>query len=206
MKKFSSLIAVLLIVMMMVSSVAFASESIHVSASYSNGVLSWTVSDFCDLYTVYANGQKLVNYSNASGSYKISLDTTEDIKVKVVDLMGHSDSTTIKGSAPVPTEAPVEPTEAPVEPTEAPVEPTEAPVEPTEAPVEPTEAPVEPTEAPVEPTEAPVEPTEAPTQAPADDDDEVPKTGDSATASYLMGGAMVLAAAYLLLRRRVHSK
>ena len=199
MKKFSSLIAVLLIVMMMVSSVAFASESIHVSASYSNGVLSWTVSDFCDLYTVYANGQKLVNYSNASGSYKISLDTTEDIKVKVVDLMGHSDSTTIKGSAPVPTEAPVEPTEAPVEPTEAPVEPTEAPVEPTEAPVEPTEAPVEP-------TEAPVEPTEAPTQAPADDDDEVPKTGDSATASYLMGGAMVLAAAYLLLRRRVHSK
>ena len=192
MKKFSSLIAVLLIVMMMVSSVAFASESIHVSASYSNGVLSWTVSDFCDLYTVYANGQKLVNYSNASGSYKISLDTTEDIKVKVVDLMGHSDSTTIKGSAPVPTEAPVEP--------------TEAPVEPTEAPVEPTEAPVEPTEAPVEPTEAPVEPTEAPTQAPADDDDEVPKTGDSATASYLMGGAMVLAAAYLLLRRRVHSK
>ena len=39
-----------------------------------------------------------------------------------------------------------------------------------------------------------------------DDDDEVPKTGDSATASYLMGGAMVLAAAYLLLRRRVHSK
>ena len=199
MKKFSSLIAVLLIVMMMVSSVAFASESIHVSASYSNGVLSWTVSDFCDLYTVYANGQKLVNYSNASGSYKISLDTTEDIKVKVVDLMGHSDSTTIKGSAPVPTEAPVEPTEAPVEPTEAPVEPTEAPVEPTEAPVEPTEAPVEP-------TEAPVEPTEAPTQAPADDDDEVPKTGDSATASFLMGGAMVLAAAYLLLRRRVHSK
>ena len=192
MKKFSSLIAVLLIVMMMVSSVAFASESIHVSASYSNGVLSWTVSDFCDLYTVYANGQKLVNYSNASGSYKISLDTTEDIKVKVVDLMGHSDSTTIKGSAPVPTEAPVEP--------------TEAPVEPTEAPVEPTEAPVEPTEAPVEPTDAPVEPTEAPTQAPADDDDEVPKTGDSATASYLMGGAMVLAAAYLLLRRRVHSK
>ena len=185
MKKFSSLIAVLLIVMMMVSSVAFASESISVSAHYSGGVLSWTVSDFCDLYTVYANGQKLVNYSNASGSYKISLDTTEDIKVKVVDLMGHSDSTTIKGSAPVP---------------------TEAPVEPTEAPVEPTEAPVEPTEAPVEPTEAPVEPTEAPTQAPADDDDEVPKTGDSATASYLMGGAMVLAAAYLLLRRRVHSK
>ena len=173
MKKFSSLIAVLLIVMMMVSSVAFASESISVSAHYSGGVLSWTVSDFCDLYTIYANGQKLVNYSNASGSYKISLDTTEDIKVKVVDLMGHTAYDTIKGSAPVPTEAPTQ--------------------EPTQ---EPTQAP----------TDAPVEPTEAPTQAPADDDDEVPKTGDSATASFLMGGAMVLAAAYLLLRRRVHSK
>ena len=95
MKKFSSLIAVLLIVMMMVSSVAFASESISVSAHYSGGVLSWTVSDFCDLYTIYANGQKLVNYSNASGSYKISLDTTEDIKVKVVDLMGHTAYDTI---------------------------------------------------------------------------------------------------------------
>ena len=78
-----------------------------------------------------------------------------------------------------------------------------APATDTPAPATDTPAPATNTPAPATNTPAPATATPAPS---TDDDDEVPKTGDSATASYLMGGAMVLAAAYLLLRRRVHSK
>lgn len=50
------------------------------------------------------------------------------------------------------------------------------------------------------------EPAVEPVESAVDADDDVPKTGDTATVAYLIGAAMVLAAAYLLLRRRVHSK
>ena len=217
MKKFSTILAVLLVVLMLAGS-ALASENVSISANYSNGTLSWNVSNACELYTIYVDGHKLVNYSEASGSYKITLDPAESHTVKVVCLLGHSDSTTIGATVVAPTEAPA--TEAPA--TEAPA--TEAPA--TEAPA--TEAPA--TEAPA--TEAPA--TEAPateapateapatvapatqapatqapaTQAPAtqapvveDDveDDDVPKTGDNTVVFVTV--AMLAAAAYLVSRR-----
>ena len=195
MKKFRVVLIAMLMVAMLASTAFAASIS---SVRYENGYVIYTVSGLQGPFAqVLIDGTAYDAVTPDDLSGKISVTLTPG---------SHTISTSEGGSKTFTVPGAVEPTEAPVEPTETPVEPTEAPVEPTDAPVEPTDAPVEPTDAPVEPTDAPVQPTEAPTQAPADDDDEVPKTGDSATASYLMGGAMVLAAAYLLLRRRVHSK
>lgn len=79
--------------------------------------------------------------------------------------------------------------------------------EPTEVPAtatpEPTEEPtVAPTEEPTQaPTTAPTQkPTSKPTKTPSTD---VPKTGDSANAVYVMGGLMLLAGACLVLSRKV---
>ena len=209
MKKFRVVLIAMLMVAMLASTAFAASIS---SVRYENGYVIYTVSGLQGPFAqVLIDGTAYDAVTPDDLSGKISVTLTPGSHT-ISTSEGGSKTFTVPGAvepteAPVePTETPVEPTEAPVEPTDAPVEPTDAPVEPTDAPVEPTDAPVEPTDAPVEPTDAPVQPTEAPTQAPADDDDEVPKTGDSATASYLMGGAMVLAAAYLLLRRRVHSK
>ena len=175
MKKFSRAIALLLVVMMMICSMAFADENIHVSASYSNGKVSWTVSNYCYTYQVYVDGGYIFDLSTASGSVSMTLDTSVKHTVKVVDSMGHSNKDYIPATTPVETATPV------------------APVE-TATPVAPTKT-------------AEVTKTPAPTKAPsADADDDVPKTGDTATVAYLIGAAMVLAAAYLLLRRRVHSK
>ena len=195
MKKFRVVLIAMLMVAMLASTAFAASIS---SVRYENGYVIYTVSGLQGPFAqVLIDGTAYDAVTPDDLSGKISVTLTPG---------SHTISTSEGGSKTFTVPGAVEPTEAPVEPTETPVEPTEAPVEPTDAPVEPTDAPVEPTDAPVEPTDAPVQPTEAPTQAPADDDDEVPKTGDSATASFLMGGAMVLAAAYLLLRRRVHSK
>ena len=90
MKKFSRAIALLLVVMMMICSMAFADESIHVSASYSNGKVSWTVSNFCYTYQVYVDGGYIFDLSTASGSVSMTLDTSVKHTVKVVDSMGHS--------------------------------------------------------------------------------------------------------------------
>ena len=222
MKKFSRAMALLLVVIMMICSMAFAEESIKVTAKYSNGKVSWTVKNFCYTYQVYIDSQYIFDLSSERGSVAMTLDTSVRHTVKVVDSLGHSDSdgipaTTPVQSTPVPVEstpAPVESTPAPVESTPAPVESTPAPVESTPAPVESTPAAVESTPAPAESTPAPEKTTPAPAQttpaptktASADADDDVPKTGDTATVAYLIGAAMVLAAAYLLLRRRVHSK
>ena len=208
MKKFSRAIALLLVVMMMICSMAFADESIHVSASYSNGKVSWTVSNFCYTYQVYVDGGYIFDLSTPSGSVSMTLDTSVKHTVKVVDAMGHSDSDPIPATTPVATDTPVAPTDTPVAPTDTPVAPTDTPVAPTATVEAPTNTPVAPTDTPVAPTKtAEVTKTPAPTKAPsADADDDVPKTGDTATVAYLIGAAMVLAAAYLLLRRRVHSK
>ena len=69
--------------------------------------------------------------------------------------------------------------------------------------MEPTATPtVEPTKAPTQaPTTAPTQrPTTRPTKTPSSD---VPKTGDSANAVYVMGGLMLLAGACLVLSRKV---
>ena len=181
MKKFRVVLIAMLMVAMLASTAFAASIS---SVRYENGYVIYTVSGLQGPFAqVLIDGTAYDAVTPDDLSGKISVTLTPGSHT-ISTSEGGSKTFTVPGA----------------------VEPTEAPVEPTDAPVEPTDAPVEPTDAPVEPTDAPVQPTEAPTQAPADDDDEVPKTGDSATASFLMGGAMVLAAAYLLLRRRVHSK
>ena len=156
MKKFSRAMAILVVALLMISSCAFANENISVSATYEDGVLSWTVRNFCGgSYEVSCGGFSM-QWMFEKGSKPVAL-TSKTITVK--DAEGHTDSGTVKVIG---------------------------------APEEPETT-----------TPAPATTTPAPS---TDDDDEVPKTGDSATASFLMGGAMVLAAAYLLLRRRVHSK
>lgn len=56
----------------------------------------------------------------------------------------------------------------------------------------------EPTEAPVEPTEAPEEPD----YSDDEDEDEVPKTGDASnTVAFVIGGMMLIAAAWLCVVR-----
>ena len=201
MKKFSRAMAILVVALLMISSCAFANENISVSATYEDGVLSWTVRNFCGgSYEVSCGGFSM-QWMFEKGSKPVAL-TSKTITVK--DAEGHTDSGTVKViGAP---EEPETTTPAPETTTPAPETTTPAPETTTPVPETTTPAPETTTPAPETPTPAPVEP-ENTTPAPStDDDDEVPKTGDSATASFLMGGAMVLAAAYLLLRRRVHSK
>ena len=184
MKKFSRAMAILVVALLMISSCAFANENISVSATYEDGVLSWTVRNFCGgSYEVSCGGFSM-QWMFEKGSKPVAL-TSKTITVK--DAEGHTDSGTVKVIG------------APEEPETT----TPAPETTTPAPETTTPAPETTTPAPETTTPAPATTTPAPS---TDDDDEVPKTGDSATASFLMGGAMVLAAAYLLLRRRVHSK
>ena len=212
MKKFSRAMAILVVALLMISSCAFANENISVSATYEDGVLSWTVRNFCGgSYEVSCGGFSM-QWMFEKGSKPVAL-TSKTITVK--DAEGHTDSGTVKviGAPEEPettTPAPETTTPAPETTTPAPETTTPAPETTTPAPETTTPVPETTTPAPETTTPAPETTTPAPattTPAPStDDDDEVPKTGDSATASFLMGGAMVLAAAYLLLRRRVHSK
>ena len=201
MKKFSRAMAILVVALLMISSCAFANENISVSATYEDGVLSWTVRNFCGgSYEVSCGGFSM-QWMFEKGSKPVAL-TSKTITVK--DAEGHTDSGTVKviGGTEEPEETP---TPTPEEPEQTPTPTPDLPENTTSAPEEPentTSAPEEPENT----TSAPVEPENTTPAPSADDDDEVPKTGDSATASFLMGGAMVLAAAYLLLRRRVHSK
>ena len=189
MKKFSRAIALLLVVMMMICSMAFADESIKVTASYSSGKVSWTVKNFCYTYQVYIDGQYIFDLSSSSGSVSMTLDTSKKHTVTVVDSLGHSDSDGIPATTPVKTPEPEQSTPVPEQTTPVPEQTTPAPEKTTPAPEKTTATPEKTTAAPA-----------------ADADDDVPKTGDTVTVAYLIGAAMVLAAAYLLLRRRVHSK
>ena len=178
MKKFRVVMMAMLLVVILATA-AFAST---ITATYSNGVISYHVSGIPagDSVEIYVDGALKDSASEKSPSGNIHMTLSVGTHY-VTTSDGGKDEIVVKAAEPEET-------------------PTPAPEEPEETP---TPAPEEPEETP---TPAPVEP-ENTTPAPStDDDDEVPKTGDSATASFLMGGAMVLAAAYLLLRRRVHSK
>lgn len=175
MKKITTIVLALVLMFALATS-AFA---LTANASYKDGVLSWNVTDYEGTVGVYVGGSQVG--AQATG-------TTTNVKpgdvVVFRDLAGNKDTFTIPSGA---TEVPV--TEAPTA-TPAPTE------EPTVAPTE------EPTKAPTQaPTTAPTQrPTARPTKTPSSD---VPKTGDSANAVYVMGGLMLLAGACLVLSRKV---
>ena len=179
MKKITTIVLALVLMFALATS-AFA---LTANASYKDGVLSWNVTDYEGTVGVYVGGTQVG--AQATG-------TTTNVKPGDVvifrDLAGNKDTFTVPGAA---TEVPV--TEAPP----ATPAPTATPtVEPTATPT------VEPTKAPTQaPTTAPTQrPTTRPTKTPSSD---VPKTGDSANAVYVMGGLMLLAGACLVLSRKV---
>ena len=186
------LVAVLLLTLL--TSTAFAAS---LSASYSDGVIRWSVSGLEGPVDVYIDGERVDSLipGYTSGQKTVTLEPGSTHTVSISGSASDSVTFTVPGATPTEEPTPV-PTE---EPTPAPTEePTPVPTEePTPAPTEePTPAPTE------EPTPAPTEeptpvPTQAPTQAPSDsdnDDDEVPKTGDNSTwAAYAVAGVMALA-------------
>jgi LPXTG-motif cell wall-anchored protein len=175
MKKITTIVLALVLMF----ALATSALALTANASYKDGVLSWNVTDYVGTVGVYVGGSQVG--AQATG-------TTTNVKpgdvVTFRDLAGNKDTFTVPGAA---TEVPV--TEAPTA-TPAPTE------EPTVAPTE------EPTQAPTQaPTTAPTQrPTARPTKTPSSD---VPKTGDSANAVYVMGGLMLLAGACLVLSRKV---
>ena len=172
-------IATIVLALVLMFALATSAFALTANASYKDGVLSWNVTDYEGTVGVYVGGSQVG--AQATG-------TTTNVKpgdvVVFRDLAGNKDTFTVPGAA---TEVPV--TEAPTA-TPAPTE------EPTVAPTE------EPTKAPTQaPTTAPTQrPTARPTKTPSSD---VPKTGDSANAVYVMGGLMLLAGACLVLSRKV---
>ena len=202
------LVAVLLLTLL--TSTAFAAS---LSASYSDGVIRWSVSGLEGPVDVYIDGERVDSLipGYTSGQKTVTLEPGSTHTVSISGSASDSVTFTVPGATPTEEPTPVpteEPTPAPTEePTPVPTEePTPAPTEePTPAPTEePTPAPTEepapvPTEEPTPvPTEEPTPvPTQAPTQAPSDsdnDDDEVPKTGDNSTwAAYAVAGVMALA-------------
>ena len=168
-------ITTIVLALVLMFALATSAFALTANASYKDGVLSWNVTDYEGTVGVYVGGTQVG--AQATG-------TTTHVKPGDVvifrDLAGNKDTFTVPGAA---TEVPV--TEAPTA--------TPAPTE------EPT---VAPTEAPTQaPTTAPTQrPTARPTKTPSSD---VPKTGDSANAVYVMGGLMLLAGACLVLSRKV---
>ena len=165
-----------LAVVLMVAMLATTAFAASVSASYSNGKVHYTASGIDGLYEVLLDGSRIDSFYEGYTSGQKTIALEPGSTHKVTLMPGGASDTFTVPGAPA----------------------TDTP-----APATDTPAPATDTPAPATDTPAPATATPAPS---TDDDDEVPKTGDSATASYLMGGAMVLAAAYLLLRRRVHSK
>ena len=178
------LVAVLLLTLL--TSTAFAAS---LSASYSDGVIRWSVSGLEGPVDVYIDGERVDSLipGYTSGQKTVTLEPGSTHTVSISGSASDSVTFTVPGATPTEEPTPV-PTE---EPTPAPTE------EPTPVPTEePTPVPTE------EPTPVPTEeptpvPTQAPTQAPSDsdnDDDEVPKTGDNSTwAAYAVAGVMALA-------------
>ena len=162
------LVAVLLLTLL--TSTAFAAS---LSASYSDGVIRWSVSGLEGPVDVYIDGERVDSLipGYTSGQKTVTLEPGSTHTVSISGSASDSVTFTVPGATPTE-----EPTPVPTE------EPTPAPTE------EPTPVPTE------EPTPVP---TQAPTQAPSDsdnDDDEVPKTGDNSTwAAYAVAGVMALA-------------
>ena len=213
-------VRIILIAMAMLALLVSTACAASLTASYSDGVVRWSVSGLSGAVEVYLDGSRVDTlvgeYTSGQKTVTLEPGTTHTVSLS----SGESVTFTVPGAAATeePTPAPTEePTPAPTEePTPAPTEePTPAPTEePTPAPTEEPSATEEPTPVPTEePTPAPTEePTPAPTEEPSatnepaatqepEDDDEVPKTGDSAMMTYIVAIAMVIAAAYLVLRR-----
>ena len=174
MKKIVSVVLALVLLF----ALAISASALTATASYKDGVLSWNVTEFDGSVGVYVNGQQVGG--STEGKKTIALKPGD-----IVTIADLSDSKTFDLVKAEPTEVPATATPAPTD-TPAPTE------EPT---VEPTAEPTaEPT---VKPTD---KPTSKPTKTPSSD---VPKTGDSANAVYVMGGLMLLAGACLVLSRKV---
>lgn len=167
-------VRIILIAMAMLALLVSTACAASLSASYSDGVVRWSVSGLSGAVEVYLDGSRVDTlvgeYTSGQKTVTLEPGTTHTVSLS----SGESVTFTVPGAA-----ATEEPTPAPTE-------------EPTPAPTE------EPTPAPTEEPSATNEP--AATQEP-EDDDEVPKTGDSAMMTYIVAIAMVLAAAYLVLRR-----
>ena len=145
------------------------------TAEYKNGKVYWSATGVNGDLTVRLNGTKLG--SNEKGEKTVDL-APGTYTLEFVDFGGVNTTTFTVGDPATATPAPTD-TPAPTE------EPT---VAPTEAPTQaPTTAPTQ-------------RPTARPTKTPSSD---VPKTGDSANAVYVMGGLMLLAGACLVLSRKV---
>ena len=178
MKKIVSVVLALVLLF----ALAVSASALTATASYKDGVLSWNVTEFDGSVGVYVNGQAVGG--STEGKKTIALKPGD-----IVTIADLSDSKTFDLVKAEPTEVPATATPAPTD-TPAPTE------EPTATPT------VEPTKAPTQaPTTAPTQrPTTRPTKTPSSD---VPKTGDSANAVYVMGGLMLLAGACLVLSRKV---
>ena len=183
MKKLVSVVLALVLLF----ALAVSASALTATVSYNDGVLSWNVTEFEGSVGVYVNGAQV----GGSAQGKKSINLKPGDVVVVADLNDSKTFTNLVVEAtatPAPTATPtVEPTATPT------VEPTATPtVEPTATPtVEPTATPT------VRPTATP---TAKPTKVPSTD---VPKTGNSSNAVYVMGGLMLLAGACLLLSRKV---
>ena len=154
---------------------AVSASALTATVSYEDGVLSWNVTEFEGSVGVYVNGAQVGG--SAQGKKSIKLKAGDE--VVVADL---NNSKTFTGLVVEATATP-----APTDTTA----PTDTPA-PTATPtVEPTATPT------VRPTATP---TTRPTKVPSTD---VPKTGNSSNAVYVMGGLMLLAGACLLLSRKV---
>lgn len=182
MKKLTSVILALVLLFALAVSAQAVTGSVT-GYDAKEGTVSWEVSGVDTALTVYVNGRR-IGSSYPTGKGDVSFLEPGTYSLTFEDFSGSTKSSntfTVPGAA---TEAPTE------EPTATPtVEPTATPT------VEPTE---EPTKAP---TAAPTQkPTSKPTKTPSSD---VPKTGDSTNAVYVMGGLMLLAGACLVLSRKV---
>ena len=187
MKKLTSVILALVLLFALAVSAQAVTGSVT-GYDAKAGTVTWEVSGVDTALTVYVNGKRI------GSSYPTGKGDVSDLQpgtyfLTFEDFSGStksSNSFTVPGAA---TEVPVTATPAPTD-TPAPTE------EPTVAPTE------EPTKAPTQaPTTAPTQrPTTRPTKTPSSD---VPKTGDSANAVYVMGGLMLLAGACLVLSRKV---
>lgn len=223
MKNINKIVLAVLMLAVLCTSAAFAENISIVSASYKDGVLSWTCSNQF-FYEVYVDGSALgLEGDWDKGSVSDLNLSAGDHTLKLVDVTNGSDSKTFSVAGAVEeTEAPV--TEAPA--TEAPV--TEAPATTapaTEAPATEVPATVAPTTtAPATTAPATAEPTAEPTVKPTvepektaevtkapvventDDDTDVPKTGDARVSYALVIGMIAIAAGILLARRFGHEK
>ena len=181
MKKLTSVILALVLLFALAVSAQAVTGSVT-GYDAKAGTVTWEVSGVDTALTVYVNGKRI------GSSYPTGKGDVSDLQPGTYSLTfeDFSGSTKSSNTFTVPGAA----TEVPV--TEAPTA-TPAPTE------EPT---VAPTEAPTQaPTTAPTQrPTTRPTKTPSSD---VPKTGDSANAVYVMGGLMLLAGACLVLSRKV---